>query len=76
MLSIALFAALANQLALAAGRPAVSASELLEINSMKAVVNGEVITSAEVEAANKRIMAKNGIFKSHYLGEPETSASR
>ena len=28
-----------------------------------------VIPSAEVEAANKRIMQQNGIFRSHYLGE-------
>ncbi len=34
-----------------------------------------VIPSAEAEAANKRIMQQNGIFRSHYLGEPQ-SASR
>ena len=30
-----------------------------------------VIPSAEVESANKRIMAQNGIFRSHYLGDPQ-----
>ncbi len=33
-----------------------------------------VIPSAEIEAANKRIMQQNGIFRSHFLGESESAS--
>ena len=33
-----------------------------------------VIPSAEVESANKRMMQKNGIFRSHYLGSTQPSS--
>ena len=31
-----------------------------------------VIPSAEVEAANQRIMQRNGIFQPQYLGQPKS----